>query len=114
MSRRYSIVTLSDIEPMSCPCGRTRRAFTGVSDSPASVHLVNIETDARLHYHKRQTEIYVMLEGAGDIELDGQRMSIKPMTAVLVRPGCRHRAVGKMKILNIVIPPFDPEDERFD
>jgi len=34
--------------------------------------------------------------------------------AVLIRPGTRHRAVGRMKILNVVIPPFDKADEWFD
>jgi hypothetical protein len=36
---------------------------------------------------------------------------------VLIRPGTRHRAlmgVNPMKILNIVIPRFDPDDEWFD
>jgi hypothetical protein len=35
----------------------------------------------------------------------------------MIRPGTRHRAVpGKapMKILNIVVPPFDAHDEWFD
>jgi hypothetical protein len=35
----------------------------------------------------------------------------------MIRPGTRHRAVvGKtpMKILNIVVPPFDADDEWFD
>ncbi len=27
---------------------------------------------------------------------------------------CRHRAIGKMKIVNIPIPAFDPHDEWFD
>jgi hypothetical protein len=27
---------------------------------------------------------------------------------------CRHRAVGKLRIVNICIPPFDPADEWFD
>jgi hypothetical protein len=26
----------------------------------------------------------------------------------------RHRAVGRMTILNVVVPPFDPADEWFD
>ena len=38
----------------------------------------------------------------------------KPMTSVMIKPGCRHRAVGRLKILNIAIPKFDPHDEWFD
>ena len=33
---------------------------------------------------------------------------------IVGKPGCRHRAVGKMGIVNVSIPPFDPEDEWFD
>jgi hypothetical protein len=32
----------------------------------------------------------------------------------MIKPGCRHRAIGKLKILNIPIPAFDPDDEFFD
>uniref|UniRef100_UPI00329A41BE cupin domain-containing protein n=1 Tax=Salmonella enterica TaxID=28901 RepID=UPI00329A41BE len=81
---------------------------------PASVHVVQIEADARTHYHKRMTEIYIILEGEGHLELDGERIPVQPLTTVMIKPGCRHRAVGKMKIINVPIPAFDPEDEWFD
>jgi hypothetical protein len=32
----------------------------------------------------------------------------------MIKPGCRHRAVGRFTILNIPIPAFDPADEHFD
>ena len=114
MKRRYQIVKFTDIEPVPCPCGTAQRAFAEIADSPASVHIVKIQADARIHYHKRQTEIYVVVEGTGHLELDGQSVPVEPMTAVMIRPGCRHRAVGALTVLNIVIPPFDPKDEWFD
>ena len=95
-----------------------RRAFASDGNpsdrAAASVHLVDISVDARPHYHKRMTEIYLVLEGSGHLELDGERVPVKPMTAVYIRPGCRHRAVGKLKIINIPVPAFDPADEWFD
>jgi hypothetical protein len=30
----------------------------------------------------------------------------------MILPGTRHRAVGKLKILNVCVPPFDPADEH--
>jgi mannose-6-phosphate isomerase-like protein (cupin superfamily) len=60
------------------------------------------------------TEIYLVLEGTGEIELDGDRYPLKPFTAVYIPPGCRHRAIGRLRILNLPVPPFDPEDEHFD
>jgi hypothetical protein len=46
--------------------------------------------------------------------LDGERFPVRPMSAVMIQPGCRHRAIGKLKIINIPVPAFDPEDEWFD
>jgi mannose-6-phosphate isomerase-like protein (cupin superfamily) len=85
-----------------------------VPGSPASVHVVQIEEDARSHYHKIMTEYYVILEGSGHMELDGAMIPVGPMTTIMIPPGCRHRAVGRMKILNIPVPAFDPADEWFD
>jgi mannose-6-phosphate isomerase-like protein (cupin superfamily) len=48
------------------------------------------------------------------MELDGESVPVKPGSSILIRPGCRHRAVGNMTILNMPIPKFDPNDEWFD
>jgi quercetin dioxygenase-like cupin family protein len=107
---------LNGTPPVRCPCGWARRAFADVPGAPLSVHRVEIELDARTHYHKHQTETYYVLEcepGAG-IELDGEVTPVRPGVAVMIPPGVRHRAVGKMTILNVVVPAFDPADEWFD
>jgi len=114
MSKRYKIAHLADIEPTPCPCGSARRAFMEDDNQIASIHLVDIKKDSQTHYHKKLTEIYLVLEGEGQMELDGELFPLKPMTTVLIRPGCKHRAIGEMKIVNIPIPKFDPEDEWFD
>ncbi|MFQ3650909.1 MAG: cupin domain-containing protein [Gemmataceae bacterium] len=110
------IVDLARVQAVRCPCGWAKRAFGDLPDSPASVHLVEIEHDARTHYHRSHTEIYYILECPNDaaLELDGIRRPVAPGQAILLRPGVRHRAVTPMRILNIVIPPFDPADEWFD
>jgi len=110
----YMIAQLDDIDSVKCPCGFSRRAFLSPDNPVATLHIVDITEDARAHYHKKLTEIYLILEGAGYMELDGERVAVKPLTAILIKPGCRHRAVGKMRIVNIPIPAFDPEDEWFD
>ncbi len=103
-----------DLEVVDCPCGYAQRAFTDVEAAPVSVHLVEITAEAKVHYHKKLTETYMILDGDGYIECDGHIVPVKPMVAVLIKPGCRHRAVGRMRIINICSPPFDPQDEYFD
>jgi mannose-6-phosphate isomerase-like protein (cupin superfamily) len=110
----YEIAQLDALPSKRCPCGFTRRAFTDLTEAAASLHLVNIEADSRVHFHQRTTELYLVLEGEGEIELDGQRYPVKPMTAIYIKPGCRHRAIGKLKIINIPIPAFAEDDEHFD
>jgi hypothetical protein len=78
------------------------------------VHIVDAEIDARRHYHRTLTEIYIVLEGEGFLELDGEKIALRPLTAVMIKPGCRHRAIGRLKFLNVVMPAFDPADEWFD
>ena len=111
---RHLIADLEAIAPVRCPCGFTRRAFATPDNPVATLHRVDIQEDARTHYHKRLTEIYYILEGEGFMELDGERVPVRPGMSILIQPGCRHRAVGKMRILNIPVPAFDPEDEWFD
>ena len=112
--KQYEVAQLDALDPRRCPCGWTRRAFDSPDNPVATIHLVEIEEDAQVHYHKRLTEIYLVLEGEGHLELDGERVPVKPLSAILIKPGCRHRAVGRMKIINIPVPAFDPADEWFD
>ena len=110
----FMISQLDALEPQRCPCGFTRRAFADAPGNVASLHVVDIQEDSRTHYHKTMTEIYLVLEGEGQMELDGELHPVKPMTAIYIRPGCRHRAIGKLKIINIPVPAFDGADEWFD
>ena len=113
-TRNYLLAQLDQVPATPCPCGQARRAFATPDNAVATMHLVDISKDARTHYHRRMTEIYLVLEGEGHLELDGERVPVKPMTAVLIKPGCRHRAVGNLRIINVPVPAFDPADEWFD
>jgi mannose-6-phosphate isomerase-like protein (cupin superfamily) len=109
----WVVARMDEIPPVSCSCGLSRRAFVS-GENAASLHQVDISREARTHWHEKLTEIYYVLEGEGFLELDGERVPVRPGTAVLIRPGTRHRAVGNLRILNVVVPPHDEADERFD
>ena len=107
----YLTAQMDDIEAIQCPCGWTRRAFLPPEDGTASLHVVDIAEDAAVHYHKAITEIYLVLEGEGHMELDGDSVAVRPMSAILIQPGCRHHAVGDLRTVVVAIPAFDPDDE---
>lgn len=110
------IVRLDNLPPVDCPCGEARRAFGDRGDLPATVHLTQISRSARCHYHRIQTEVYVVLQCEPDaaIELDGVQHPVAPMSAILIPPGVRHRGLGEMSVLIYCTPKFDPADEYFD
>lgn len=108
--KRYHHVEFSELPPIECCCGTTRRAFVDQPGAPASAHYLEVKEEPTSHYHLKTTEIYVILEGEGFLELDGEMIPVKPLSAVMIRPGCRHRAIGKLKILNIPVPKHDNAD----
>ncbi|MGM0490684.1 MAG: cupin domain-containing protein [Planctomycetota bacterium] len=112
----YECVDFRELPPVACPCGQARRAFADVPDFPGTIHVTQIEADARLHYHKRLTEVYYVLhcEPDAQMQLDEQFLDVHPGMCVMIRPGTRHRAIGKMKVLIVVHPKFDASDEWFD
>jgi len=110
----YMIEHFDEIDMVSCPCGYAQRAFVSPDNPVATLHIVEITGNSKSHYHKEHTEIYLILQGNGYMELDGEIVPVKPMHTVLIKSGCRHRAVGRMRIVNVSIPSFDPKDEWFD
>jgi len=112
----YEWVDFTAIPPVECPCGTARRAFADVPDFPGTVHVTEIRLDAARHYHRRLTEVYYFLQCAPDtqIELDGNLHAVGTGSCILIRPGTRHRVVGRATVLIMVNPKFDPADEWFD
>lgn len=114
--RRWKFADFADIPGVPCPCGTARRAFHGVSEFPGTIHVTEISENAQLHYHRRLTETYFFLECQPDarMQLDDETIPVRPGQCIVIPPGIRHRALGRMKILIIVLPEFDPTDEWFD
>ena len=112
--KRYKVADFDTISLVDCRCGSTKRAFLDDHDKTATFHIVGISKDNRKHYHKKTTKIFYVLEGDGILELDDDEITLKKGTCIMVKPGCKHRAVGKLKLFNLPIPAFDEDDEWFD
>lgn len=110
------IIRFDDLPALDCPCGTARRALVERGDLPFTFHRTEITESARTHYHRTLTETYYILKcGSGAaIELDGRLNRVQVGDCIVIPPGTRHRAVGRMTVLIIVHPKFDPADEWFD
>jgi mannose-6-phosphate isomerase-like protein (cupin superfamily) len=116
VAKQYEVVDFGTVQGVKCACGLSHRALEDVADYPATIHVTDIMADAKTHYHKKLTETYYFLECEPDakMELDGDIIPVHTGMCILIRPGVRHRAIGKMKVLIVVLPKFDHRDEWFD
>ena len=71
----------------------------------------------RRHYHARTEEIYAVLEGTGEMEVDGDRAEVGPGDAVLIPPGAWHQirasAAAPLRFLCCCAPPYSHGDTFF-
>jgi len=88
-----------------------------VKQSLAEASLEPGQTTKR-HYHGETEEIYFVVEGEGDMELDGDRARVGAGDAIPIAPGVWHelRNVGEcpLRILCCCAPPYRHEDTFFE
>lgn len=104
------IANLDEVQPVLHSCGASYRLITRAHGAALGLHVVEL-SGARAHFHKKTAEVYYILEGEGEVELNGRSVPVRPGTAVYIPPGVVHRAVGRMKAVIATAPPYDSEDE---
>lgn len=75
----------------------------------AWAHAVDID-GAKLHYHRRSTELYYVLDGSGVVVLDGIEHPVTKGSLIHIPPGVIHGARGRMRVLVIGIPDIAEDD----
>ena len=70
------------------------------------------------HYHGVTEEVYVILEGRGEIEVDGEHGLVGPGDAVLIPPRAWHQiraeAETELRFLCCCAPAYRDEDTFFE
>jgi mannose-6-phosphate isomerase-like protein (cupin superfamily) len=69
------------------------------------------------HYHAEAEEIYVVRQGSGEMEVDGDRAWVQPGDAILIPPGAWHQLRAdqgeELRILCCCAPPYRDDDTFF-
>jgi mannose-6-phosphate isomerase-like protein (cupin superfamily) len=72
----------------------------------------------RRHYHGVTEEIYVLLEGSGEMEVDGDRVPVGSGDAVLIPPKAWHQIradpESELRFLCCCAPAYRDEDTFFE
>ena len=115
----------ADAEPFATLDGSQIRVLLdarlggAAKQSLAEATLAPGEATAR-HYHARTEEIYVVLAGSGEMEVEGERRSVRSGDAILIPAGARHQiraaaaAAAELRFLCCCAPPYADEDTFFE
>jgi mannose-6-phosphate isomerase-like protein (cupin superfamily) len=70
------------------------------------------------HYHRATEEIYFVVKGSGDMEVDGEHKRIAVGDAVLIPTGAWHslhnNGTSELRILCCCAPPYSHDDTYFE
>jgi mannose-6-phosphate isomerase-like protein (cupin superfamily) len=109
--------------PFTTADGSTIRSLLDRSNAPVANHSLAEATlgpgQATVrHHHRLSEEIYYLIEGSGEMELDGERRAVTVGDAVLIPPGARHTIAntgdGLLRLLVTCAPAYRHEDTYFD
>jgi mannose-6-phosphate isomerase-like protein (cupin superfamily) len=114
--------SLESAEPFTTADGSTIRELLGLptaavrNQSLAEATLRPGQSTQR-HYHREAEEIYFLLEGSGEMEVDGERTRVSAGDAVLIPPGAWHEIQAatdaRLRFLCCCSPPYRHEDTYF-
>ena len=111
------VTSLAGAEPFTTKDGSTIRELHHTAAQSLAEATVEPGATTQRHFHRRSEEIYFVLDGTGEMELDGERREVAPGDAVLIPPGARHqiRAVGSgLLFLCACSPPYSHDDTFFE
>jgi mannose-6-phosphate isomerase-like protein (cupin superfamily) len=94
----------SEVQPWAETCGQIRCLIEERDGAAGEVHHVEIH-DAKLHYHERTDEFYYVISGTGTMVLDDEQIELHEGVVVYIPRGVRHKAVGKLTVLTVCVPP---------
>jgi mannose-6-phosphate isomerase-like protein (cupin superfamily) len=104
-------------EPFTTKDGSTiRELMHGGHQSLAEATLEPGQATER-HYHAESEELYYLLAGDGEMEVDGERSAVGPGDAILIPPGAWHQITAgssELRFLCCCAPAYRHEDTFFE
>ena len=108
------VQSVEQVEPFVTKDGSTIRELHHTQvQSLAEAQLEPGQATER-HYHGASQEIYFVLKGQGEFELDGEIRYLRPGDAALIPPGAWHtfenNGTSELRFLCICAPPYSHDD----
>jgi quercetin dioxygenase-like cupin family protein len=106
-----------DLEPFTTKDGSTIREYLHTPAQSLAEATLAPGQGTQRHYHRLAEEIYLILEGAGGMEVDGETAAVAAGDAILIPPGAWHELVAGpdgARLLCCCVPPYSHDDTYFE
>jgi quercetin dioxygenase-like cupin family protein len=111
------VVSYRTLEPFTTKDGSTIREYLhSPAQSLAEATLEPGQSTMR-HYHALSEEIYLLIGGAGAMEIDGETREVGEGDAILIPPGAWHElraGSDGVRLLCCCVPPYSHDDTYFE
>jgi quercetin dioxygenase-like cupin family protein len=110
------IASLNRLEPFVTKDGSTIRELHHTAAQSLAEATLEPDQATERHYHRETEEIYFVLKGAGDMEVDGTHKRIAVGDAVLIPAGAWHEITAGpdgARFLCCCAPPYSDADTFF-
>jgi mannose-6-phosphate isomerase-like protein (cupin superfamily) len=113
-----NIESVNRAEPFTTKDGSTIRELHHTDAQSLAEATLEPDQATERHYHRLSEEIYFVLKGSGDMEIDGEHKRIAVGDAVLIPPGAWHtlhnNGTSELRILCACSPAYAHEDTYFE
>jgi mannose-6-phosphate isomerase-like protein (cupin superfamily) len=103
-------------EPFTTKDGSTIRELMRASNQTLAEATLGPGQQTERHYHAESEELYYLLQGTGEMEIDGEHSTVGPGDAILIPPGAWHQITAGdagLRFLCCCSPPYRHEDTFF-
>jgi mannose-6-phosphate isomerase-like protein (cupin superfamily) len=117
-NQAVDVQSVNRAEPFTTKDGSTIRELHHTELQSLAEATLEPSQATKRHYHRATEEIYFVLKGSGDLEVDGERRRIRPGDAALIRPGAWHTLENdgnsELRFLCCCVPPYSHDDTFFE
>ena len=103
-------------EPFTTKDGSTIRELMRAEEQSLAEATLEPGQATERHYHAESEEFYYVFEGAGEMEIDGERAAVGVGDAIVIPAGAWHRITAgqaELRFLCCCSPPYRHEDTYF-
>ena len=110
------LVRYDGLEPFTTKDGSTIREYLHTAAQSLAEATLEPGQSTERHYHRLSEEIYLIVDGEGRLEVDGDAREVRVGDAILIPPGAWHTLVAGpngTRLLCCCVPAYSHDDTYF-